>query len=323
MKVRVIGAGALGMLIAASLAEAGIQIELVTRSREQADTLSEEGLLLLKKKSDASQQEVIVRPIVMSEDKLELTTGVQAAPDVILLMVKQTAVTEELADKIAAQMKPETRLICFQNGIGHTDILSRSIPAEQIWLAVTTEGAFRHHSRCVEHTGRGLTWLGPLSMPNDQKNEDDLEKKLQKMFQDAGFNVSLSNKITSKVWNKLLINSVINPLTAILQIPNGKLTQLPATMPLMRALFEEGVQLAGKLGIELADDLWEQLLTVCERTAANQSSMLQDIRACRLTELDSITGGLLAKAQQAGMGLPAHRTVYQLVRSIEQQWGKI
>ncbi|WP_282941511.1 2-dehydropantoate 2-reductase [Paenibacillus sp. RC67] len=325
MKVRVIGAGALGMLIAAALAEAGVQIELVTRSREQAEKLSAEGLQLvkMKKKAGMDQHKITVRPSITTAEDLESNPDQQAAPDWILLMVKQTAVTDKLAQSIAAQMKPETRLICFQNGIGHTETLSRFIPIDQIWIAVTTEGALRHHSHGVEHTGSGITWLGPMNMANDEKKLNLLEKKLQNMFQDAGFSVSLSNKITSKVWNKLLINSVINPLTAILQIPNGMLTQLPAITPLMRALFEEGVRLANKLGIELADDLWEQLLTVCERTAANQSSMLQDVRACRLTELDSITGGLLAKAQQAGIELPSHRTVYQLVRSIEQQWKKI
>lgn len=323
MKVRVVGAGALGMLIAASLAETGISLELVTRSREQAEKAAAEGLRLLKRKTDTVQAEVTVRPDVIAAADLELHSKRGLSPDVILLMVKQTAVTEALAQSIAAQMMPETRLICFQNGIGHTDILSRFIPPEQIWIAVTTEGALRHDSRSVEHTGSGVTWIGPLIMPLEENKDKILEKKLQKMFQDAGFSVSMSNKITSKVWNKLLINSVINPLTAVLQVPNGMLLQLPAVMPLMQSLFEEGIQLANRLGIELANDLWDQLLMVCERTAANRSSMLQDILACRRTELDSITGGLLAKARQAGEELTTHRTMYQLVRSIEQQWKKI
>ncbi|GAA4857994.1 2-dehydropantoate 2-reductase [Paenibacillus vulneris] len=321
MKVRIIGAGALGMLFAASLARSGaVHIELVTHSREQSERVSAEGLRLLTKSSESGQQDIRVRPFVIAEEELISSPDSLPAPDWIFLMVKQTAVTERLARTIADQMKPETRLLCFQNGIGHTDILAQCIPENRLWLAVTTEGALRHHSVCVEHTGSGETWIGPLI--NDASQDRHLEKNLQKMFQDAGFSVSLSNKITSKVWNKLLMNSVINPLTAILQVPNGMLLQLPAAQGLMRALYEEGLELAARLEIELAEDLWEQLLKVCERTAANQSSMLQDIRARRLTELDSITGGLLAQAKQAGLTLPTHHTVYQLVRSIEQQWGK-
>jgi 2-dehydropantoate 2-reductase len=113
---------------------------------------------------------------------------------------------------------------------------------------------------------------------------------------------------------------VINPLTAILQVTNGVLPELPAALTLMRTLYEEAKELADKLNITLAPDLWEQLLAVSRLTAHNRSSMLQDVQSRRRTELDSITGGLLAKAREAGVRLPAHETVYALVRSIEQQW---
>jgi len=319
MKVRVIGAGALGMLLAASIRAAGGDVELVTRSRGQAERLKRDGLLLKRNAEDGTRESITVRPAILSSDELMSS---RHAPDAILLAVKQTAVTDELAQSVAAQLRPSSGLVCFQNGIGHTDLLSARIRPEQIWLAVTTEGALKHTPAQVEHTGSGITWLGPMVSTNTAPTGANWEKKLQIVLSNAGFSVSLSNQMTSKVWNKLLINAVINPLTAILQTTNGMLPELPASRELMRRLFDEAAALADALGIGLADDLWEQLLAVCRRTANNQSSMLQDVRAQRTTELDAITGGLLTKARQTGIQLPTHETVYRLVRSIEQQWTK-
>lgn len=319
MKVRVIGAGALGMLLAASIRAAGGDVELVTRSRGQAERLKRDGLLLTRNAEGGTRESITVRPAILSSDELMSS---RHAPDAILLAVKQTAVTDELAQSVAAQLRPSSGLVCFQNGIGHTDLLSARIRPEQIWLAVTTEGALKHTPAKVEHTGSGITWLGPMVSTNTAPTGANWEKKLQIVLSNAGFSVSLSNQMTSKVWNKLLINAVINPLTAILQTTNGMLPELPASRELMRRLFDEAAALADALGIGLADDLWEQLLAVCRRTANNQSSMLQDVRAQRTTELDAITGGLLTKARRTGIQLPTHETVYRLVQSIEQQWTK-
>ncbi|MFE5319889.1 ketopantoate reductase family protein [Paenibacillus sp. NPDC056579] len=322
MKVRVIGAGALGLLVSASLASAGADVELVTRTREQAEQLEMDGLLLTRAAPEGGRESVKVHPPVASWDEWIAQPCTQSATEIIALTVKQSAVTDELAKVLAERLGPSAHLVCFQNGIGHTDILSARISPSQIMLAVTTEGALKHSPTEVEHTGRGITWLGGMIPAGNRHDDEKMLKKLQNVLQNAGFGVSLSNQMTSKVWNKLLINAVINPLTAILQIANGKLLELPASRELMRLLYDEGVTLADKLNIELAEDLWEQLETVCRRTAANQSSMLQDVRAERLTELDAITGGLLAKAHQTGIQLPTHETVYRLVRSIEQQWTK-
>jgi 2-dehydropantoate 2-reductase len=321
--VRVIGAGALGMLAAARLVQSGTKVELVPRTIIQAEEIRSQGLLYTGKLSESAETTSIVRPEVKAYEELE-SKGIGGSsdepPDYIFLMVKQSSITEVLALTLSKQLKPSSRLVCFQNGIGHIAILQRYIPVEQIWVAVTTDGALKHSARHVEHTGMGTTWLGSIQPVSDLDDDNHNEKKLLNLLNDAGFETFVSNNITSKVWNKLLINTVINPLTAILQVRNGILPQIPSTLPLMRSLYEEGAMLADKLGIELAPDLWEQLLNVCERTAANQSSMLQDVLARRLTETEAITGGLLAEAWRVGVELPTHAALYYMIRSIEQQW---
>ncbi|MCR8634984.1 2-dehydropantoate 2-reductase [Paenibacillus sp. N5-1-1-5] len=333
MKIRVIGAGAMGMLVASRLIRVSAEVELVTRTSEQAQLIREQGLLLTTgigtSPSNNNERDTFkISPRVFSfeEATAYAITDIETSelPDIVLLMMKQTSITGELASAIQLQLrKPTSRLVCFQNGIGHIELLQRYIPQEQLLIAVTTEGALKHSPRHVEHTGRGMTWVGDDSNGIRTKNDKGLVKNFKNLLNNAGFTVNLSNNITSKVWNKLLINSVINPITSILQVRNGQLTDLPASYALMRSLFDEGVVLADKLGIELANDLWEQLLEVCRKTANNQSSMLQDVLSQRRTENEAITGGLLAKARETEVEMPTHNTMYLLLQSIEQQWETI
>ncbi len=211
---------------------------------------------------------------------------------------------------------PHSWVICLQNGIGHVETLEKFIPANRILLAVTTEAALKHSETEAEHTGRGRTWIGSAS-PHYNEGAEDAQKKWVKLLEVAGFEAFLSKNITSRIWHKLLVNSIINPLTAILQVTNGELPGLPQAQQLMRALFDEGTALAAALHIELEPDLWEQLLEVCRRTSANRSSMLQDVLAGRPTELDAINGGLLKKAEAIGLSMPTHLAVYRLVKALE------
>jgi 2-dehydropantoate 2-reductase len=319
------------MLLASKLTGSGSRVELVTRTEEQARVIREQGLFLTEGAVSTGRNEELaayrVEPEVFDFGKAAASSQKGGAgadlPDLVLLTVKQTSITEAMAAAVRDQLKPGSRLVCFQNGVGHIELLRRYIPEDKLLIAVTTEGALKHSPCHVEHTGLGVTWLGAPKTDTDGGNNEALVKKIQKLLQDAGFSVFLSNNITSKVWNKLLINAAINPITAIMQIRNGMLLELPAAMTLMRTLFEEGARVADKLNIELAEDLWEQLLEVCRRTANNRSSMLQDVLSRRPTEIDAITGGLLASAREAGIEIKTHNTMYLLLRAIEQQWETI
>ncbi|MEK3917429.1 2-dehydropantoate 2-reductase [Paenibacillus sp. FSL H7-0331] len=329
VKVRIIGAGAMGMLMAGRLFQAGVCVELVTRTIGQANQIRAEGLKLsdiglqsegtgaILKVPALAMEELGQRKSVKPSNNMNPEAGTDD-PDVIMLMVKQTSITDDLAFELSKQLIPSSRLVCFQNGIGHIDRLSRYNSLAQIWIAITTDGAFKQTDHHVRHTGKGTTWLGP-ALSNASTMEMESVQNLQNLLNHAGFSSMMSNNINSKVWNKLLINAVINPVTAILHVRNGALPRTPAVLPLMRSLLDEASLLADRLGVELAADLWEQILLVCERTADNHSSMLQDVMAGRTTEIEAITGGLIQAASGLDLQLPTHSVIYAMVRSIEQQ----
>jgi len=317
-----IGAGALGTLFAARLSGSGVPVQLLVRRREQARLIAERGLSLRQKDG----AELIARPTVrtLDEQAREGSSGLLAEsagdePHYILLSVKQTAITEELACCIARLMGPSSWVVCLQNGIGHAEKLALHIPEHRLLLAVTTEASLRVSDNACIHTGQGETYVGAYAEDNQGEISRKAQKNLATELKRAGFQVFLSNDIINRAWQKLIVNAAINPLSAILQIRNGQLLERSEARELMRQIVEEGVRLADACGISLGPNPWMRVQEVCRLTAANQSSMLQDRLAGRPTEIEAIAGSMLDKAEAMGMELHVLKSVYLLVKALESR----
>lgn len=315
-RIDIVGAGSLGMLFAAKLGEAGAAVRLIARSGLQADEINRRGLAVSDPADPETFRQVKVKALDSSCFENECEDGPGA--DWILLTVKQRDVTDKLAAVLSGKLKSCGSILCFQNGIGHAEKLSEAVPSEAIWIAVTTEASRKESPWQVRHTGTGLTSIGEAVAGRDRDRLSWAHvETLAGLLGDAGFKSILSNDIESAVWNKLLMNSVINPLTAILRVRNGDLLRSEETLLLMRRLLEEGRQIAAKLGIQTAHDLWDRLVEVCKATSANHSSMLQDILNGRPTEIDWINGSLLRYGEREGLCLHTHRILYTLVKASE------
>lgn len=316
MNIWVVGAGSIGMLLAAKLALAGQAVRVVTHSEEQARAIMDEGLRLVE-----GDNEYVARPEAIAFRQLKrLASAAVQSPDWLLLTVKQQHLTDELMTVLGKWCARGTRLLAWQNGIGHVERLADYIPASRLDTAVTTEGARKNSLNEIHHTGFGMTRIGCAIEPGEAEERQGAEQRQKKLIAAlhmAGFEVSLSNNMREIAWNKLLVNAVINPLTALLQVPNGRLLELEPLMPLMRSLYEEGVEAAHAENVRLQEDLWEQVLEVCRRTANNASSMLQDVTVGRPTEIDWVNGALLQVARKHGLTLMANSTMYRLIKSIE------
>jgi 2-dehydropantoate 2-reductase len=303
----------LGLLLAGRCSLSDVPTSLVTRSAQQSRLLNLQGLKLTEGENELT---VSLHCTSFEQESMNLD-GIHddQTGDWILLTVKQQHMDGRLIRLLQAKCNRGARIVCFQNGIGHMEKLTREIPEEYIYTAVTTEAAFKESGSQVIHTGRGETWIGH----EDSRHPDfsDSEKKLKNSLQNAGFTTNLSKNINRFVWNKLLINSVINPLTAILRVRNGELITSPDWVNTMKALYDEGCSAANSMGITIGNDLWEQLVDVCRSTSQNQSSMLQDIAAGRKTEVEWINGSIIRIAAQSELKVPTHQAVYNMVKGME------
>jgi 2-dehydropantoate 2-reductase len=313
MRIAVMGAGSIGLLLAAKLSVVTETLEIITRTEEQAAAIRKEGISI----DEESAIQADKFEVISYETKFVKR---QERPDLhfLVLAVKQSAINNELLAFILNYITPHTTIICFQNGMGHVDKLLAHLDKERILLAVTTEGARKTDLFQVTHTGSGITELG-YSSQDVGENAANAQKIFADVMIRAGFEISLSKNMGIKVWSKLIINAVINPLTAVLKVRNGELLQTPSCKALMLALFNEGISVARSNQVELPDNLWETILQVCKLTANNQSSMLQDILHRRSTEIDSINGTLLRIAEQRKLVLPVNQAVYHMVKALENK----
>lgn len=139
------------------------------------------------------------------------------------------------------------------------------------------------------------------------------------LLQQAGLEARPTTSIEKSVWQKALLNSAINPLTAILQVPNGVLLKHASTKWLLEKLLQEGARVAQKQGVDIQlQRLIEMAERILRKTASNRSSMLQDILRRRPTEVESLNGQMVRLARQSSLSVPAQETILHLVQALEE-----
>lgn len=316
MRIEVVGGGAIGLLFAARLAGAGADVTVWTRTLRQSELIQERGISLISQEGETVLHAYSdwLHPDRMSARGSEGVTS-------IMLAVKQNAINDELIGSLRALTQSNrtgsTSLICLQNGIGHLDKLAEGLQGVRLYAAVTTEGAKREDERTVRHTGAGTLWINdrPHTAGISGENSDKPQKMLLDSLQKAGFEVSLSNEMEDRIFQKLLINAVINPLTAIFDVLNGELPNNKRRCELMEALHRETYGILTSAGMKPDADSWNKVLEVCMRTAANVSSMLADVRAGRPTEIEAINGAVSRLAAKHGMKSPLNDAMTAIIQS--------
>ena len=316
MNIEIIGGGSLGLLLAGRLAAAdsGGSLTLVVRTPRQAEAVSRRGITV--QELDGKHLHTTDAGCLDFEAYSSRLLQAGGGADWIILALKQKDISPQVVEVVHRQASQNTRVCCLQNGMGHLEKLQAVFDGNRLYAAVTTEGAMRVSDTEVRHTGSGSTRIGGVE-EGDRLTRPDAEMLAGTLCR-AGFRADISDHIQMDVWDKLIMNCVINPLTALLDIRNGQLLEQPRCMELMRTLYEEAESVAAAAGYGRSEGFrWGRLVEVCRATAGNRSSMLQDLTAGRLTELEWLTGRLLREAERYALKLPFHETVHRLVLAKE------
>ncbi|KZY33408.1 MULTISPECIES: ketopantoate reductase family protein [unclassified Oleiphilus] len=194
--------------------------------------------------------------------------------------------------KLGEAITDKTLLVLFQNGLGSQYDILEAFPDNPIFAAVTTEGANRVSSNQIVHAGSGLTRVGPL---NKAAESNDAARALLNYLQPPALDKTLTlqyeKDIWQALWHKLVINCAINPYTALLNCPNGQVRTSRRFIEGWPILKLELSELLNTASYPLSGDEIETLVfDVMQKTSTNISSMLQDIRAGKRTEIDDING---------------------------------
>ena len=294
--ILIIGTGALATLFAARLAERGHDITMLGTWDAGLEALERDGARLV----DADGRELAQR--------VRVTRDPQAARGsrIALVLVKAWQ-TERAAHQLANCLAGDGLAVTLQNGLGNDDILAEAVGRERVALGVTTTGATLLGPGLVRAGGEGTVSL------QRHPRLGGLESALTR----ARFQVEVVADAKSLVWGKLVVNAAINPLTALLRVPNGELLLRPTARRMMRALAEETAAVASAQRVSLPfRNAMEAAESVARKTAANHSSMFQDIRRGAPTEIDAICGAVARTGERHGIPTPVNRVCWTLVRAI-------
>ena len=302
MLITFAGCGALGSLMASKFIKAGHDVQVFQRPGAQFDALAANGITI---ESDGKRS---VFPLAaISSQAAGLATS-----RLIIVLVKAYSTAEIGAAREI--LTPDGIALTLQNGLGPADVLAEIFGNEHSAAGITTIGSYMISPGVTGLGGWGDTVIGPWQVGTDIS-------WIAETFEEAGITVDTTDDPRPAIWRKLAINAMVNPLTALTGLRVGEARDRPALMDVMQHLGREAVTAAGRAGIGLNfESVWQQNNRNLVRTAANKTSMLQDIEAGRKTEIDAISGSVL-KYAEGEADFPYTQTIYSLLKSIDDSRG--
>lgn len=282
MTWHVLGAGSLGTLWATRLARAGIPVRLIVRDEQRLQAYRAAGGLTLVEHGEAKLYEI---PGETSDSDEPINR---------LLMACKAYDAVQAAARLAPRLAPGAELILLQNGLGSQDAVAAQVPQARCISASSTEGAFRDGDWRVVFAGHGYTWLGDAGHPVAPIWLEDLTA--------AGIPHEWTTDILTRLWRKLALNCAINPLTVLHDCRNGSLQQHHCEVATLCAELTELLERCGQPAA--AEHLQQEVERVIQATAANYSSMYQDVANQRRTEISYLLGHVCKVAARHQLNLP-------------------
>ena len=303
MKAGIVGAGALGLLFAHSFHE-HISHEHISDfviyevNKDIVDDIKKHGINLL---TDGISKRI--SPMIDSSPEILCDS------DIIFLFVKSYSTLDAITD-IKNHINPNSIIVSLQNGLGNVEEIKKFIDTDKIVYGSTTIGAAKSSLSTVIAGGSGIINIGGADKENIAK--------VNSLLRDSGFDSYIIDNPDSAIWNKAIINAGINPIAAILKIPNGKILSNQYALTLQENIIKEAVDAAMANNININfDEILQTTRDVCRKTSENKCSMFQDIHNTRKTEIESITGKIIEYGEKKGLNMAFNKSLYLLIKAME------
>jgi 2-dehydropantoate 2-reductase len=303
--VVVAGAGSIGSLLAAHLAQVA-DVTVLTRREEHAAALRDQGLRVSGRSDFTARLDATADPASLPDAELAI------------LACKGTDL-EPLATRLEGTL-PGATVMTIQNGLGAEEIVG----GHGDWpllSSVTFMSGTRHGDAHVEYVLDTATWIGPYR----GTTEEDASR-VAGLIEAAGLKAEAFPDLRPAQWSKLIFNATVNGVAALTSLPHDfhfAQTEKPSDLGiLVRDLVDEGKAVAAAAGVELHDDPWAMNVLATERGHRHFPSMLEDVEARRPTELESINGALAREAWRLGVDVPLQTAVYRLVKAREASYSE-
>lgn len=294
MKITVLGCGALGQIWLAALEQQGHEVQGWLRVPQPYCSVNVLGL----------NGETVNNTFIANDPTF------LADSELLIVTLKAWQVSESVKN-MQSVLPAHCPVLLLHNGMGTLDELT-GLP-QPLLRGVTTHAA-RRDGTVIVHVASGITHIGPVTAAGADLSE--LAEVLHRALPDVAWH----NNVASAAWQKLAVNCVINPLTVFYDCTNGELAE---HRPEIEALSNEVATVMEREGQHTSrEGLIDYVLDVIRSTAGNTSSMLQDIRAQRRTEIDYINGYVIRRARAQGISTPENSRLYEFIKRKEQDYDR-
>ncbi|WP_041392056.1 ketopantoate reductase family protein [Sphingobium sp. SYK-6] len=296
----VIGAGSMGCLFAARIAQSGADVTLIDVDRERLERIGREGIHLT---DDDGTRTVPLRAA--------LAQDVEAPADLALLFTKgmhSAAAIRSIAHLAGSGMY----VLTLQNGLGNPEIVAETFPADQILKGIAALPADLHGPNSVESHGSGHIELGAMTPAGTQAAQAAVA-----LLARAGFDARHAEDIDVAIWEKVAFNAALNALGAVTGQPNAGIDNAPGRR-IVAAMVDEVVATASACGVAVDKARIAGAIDFALTShRGHKASMLQDMIAGRASEIEFINGAICTRARAAGVPAPVNETMADLVRLME------
>jgi 2-dehydropantoate 2-reductase len=325
VRVCIVGAGAIGGLLAARLAIASEEVSLFARGATLA-AVRADGLTLVEPDGAA-----VVAPAIAASDDFD-QLGQQ---DVVVLSLKAHQIAD-LAGRLEALFDERTVVVPVQNGVpwwffqklpgpfeGHRlasldpdGTIERHIPAERVIGCIAYPAAERDSPAVIRLVEGDRFPVGELDGARTER-----VAAVAGALTNAGFTSRVLTDIRSHLWVKAWGNLAFNPISALTGATLADICGWPATRALAATMMREAGAVAEALGLRLRISV-EQRIEGAEKVGAHKTSMLQDVEAGRALEIAPLVGAFVELGQLTGTPMPATETVHALVTLLDERLRK-
>ncbi|HXW18152.1 MAG TPA: 2-dehydropantoate 2-reductase [Candidatus Acidoferrales bacterium] len=303
MKICIVGCGAIGSIFGAHLARLdGVEVYAYDVARLHVEAIERDGLRI----SGAADFTA----------RIHATTEPRAIPrcDYGIVATKSTH-TAGAIPQIAHAFDAESAVCSVQNGVGNEELIAAHV--KHVIRGTTFPAGHIVEPGHVCFDIKGDTWIGPFEPTHTPMAR---VSELAAILTKSGLNTVALEDARGAQWTKLIFNASTNPVGALTLLHHGAATRLPATGQLFEDLIAEGEAVAKALGIKLHGDPRALVQKGANAPGKHNASMLQDVLAKRITEVDFMNGAIVKSGAQAGVPTPLNKTMWALIKGLEHSW---
>ncbi len=304
VKIAIAGSGAMGCRFGWRLHESGQDVRLIDPWPEHVQAIQARGLEVV---TESGSRTVKI--------PASLPGGCSGTVDLLIVFTKAMQ-TSDMLESCMHLIGEKTWVLTLQNGLGNIETIERYVPENRILAGVTTFTAKLPAPGTIQALGSGET---EMMRVNGETGED--VKEIARLMDEAGLNTAVSPDARISIWNKAAFNCALNPLCTLMNSTVGAVGSCSGILDTAGRIVDEIVLVAKAENVPLRR---EPILALIEKqfdaaTAAHHlSSMQQDMRGGRKTEIEYLNGAVVEKGRRYGIPVPYNQLVYELIRMMEQ-----